>query len=741
MIDLYRVINEYPDTINNGVKLKSLLLDLYPEISDRAKIKALMIAFDSNIVVEIQNSELDDSFLSRARKNIFDNFKIEKNAAEWAINQWCNAYGKSLLNKHVSFETKNSTVVEEQVISLTPAQQQAVESEQLRIAVIAGPGSGKTRVLTERICNLINNKNIKENEILALSYSSKAAKEMRKRLRDRLGMQSYKIQALTFHSFGLRVLRENAELIGFNSDLDIVNTSTKNKILKTILNDFNISESAVLEYAQHISRIKNGAQSQDKKLLAIVDAYGKELKHANLIDFDDMINLTIQLFLSNPEINEKYRNNYTHILIDEVQDLNDSQIQLVQLLSNQNTSLFVVGDDDQCIYEWRGARPDYLKNLASGQDIEVIKLQDNFRSDKAIVNVAGSLIGKNIKRIIKNMTPRKKAETQMKTKANTTIAKRFYTEADQAKFIASEIEKLVDSGDYNYCDFAILLRSAKQQGGHIRCALDTLKIPYHEQTSDETEYDEFLNVLYTVSNFNKKNGINKAVNYPVRVMDNFAYTEVCEKFGFESFMPVSEVFEILNTNGEEFEDADIFRSRYSLIKKLSEQTDTMLSHEIIRTLYDSYKSEPFANTKKVKEKLEHLENLIDIAKDFDSAYEKSSSNQTAIREFLDYLNLSAQDESSEECAESAVTVMTCHKSKGLEFPVVFVPGVQIGIFPNDYFITTPGQLEAERRLFYVSMTRAINKLYVSCYIEGAKGNDVVKNSFLEEIPNIRFQED
>ena len=741
MLDFKNIVLNYSDYLENGAKLKGILMDLYPEIENRPKINVLVYAYQVNIIDEIKRNELDDFFLNNMRKAIMDASSVERKAAEWAVKQWCESYGACVLHKQVNFSQSNNseTDTSKDIIKLTDDQKKAVISKNQRIAVIAGPGSGKTRVLTERICNLINNEGVKEEEILALSYSSKAAKEMKIRIKKQLGVQANKVQAVTFHSFGLQIIRENTDLLGLTPDFDILHTKTN--ILRKLLKEDSIYENKITEYSQLISKIKNGEQVHNPTILSICEEYNKELQRNGTIDFDDMIALPLKLFNEYPEICNNYKNKYSHILIDEVQDLNNYQIEMIKSILKDDTSLFVVGDDDQCIYEWRGAQPDFLKNLVGDQNIEVIRLQENFRSESSIVNIADSLIEKNIKRIVKNMTAKKKTKQKLKSPVNATVARRFSSNTDEATFIAKEIRKSVDAGDYNYNDFAILLRSEKNQGSSIKIALERAGIPYFEQTADTVEYDEFLNVLYTVLNFQRKGGINKAVNYPVNVMDNFVYTDVCEKFNINKSQPISEVFEILDGNGEDFEDSDVFRPRYRLIKELNQQQDNLSVSEIIQRLYDLYSKEPFGKSRKVKESLAHLEELLDIAKDFDMTYQSYNSKQNPISSFLDYLTLSSQDESSEDSALSAVYIMTCHKSKGLEFPVVFIPGVQVGVFPNDFFINTEEELEAERRLFYVSMTRAIDKLYITCYSDPFKGGGIIKKGFIAEIPNIKLLEE
>jgi DNA helicase-2/ATP-dependent DNA helicase PcrA len=624
---------------------------------------------------------------------------------------------------------------ESKIITLTENQKKAVMSKSKRIAVIAGPGSGKTCVLTERICHLVNDLGVKESEILALSYSTKAAKEVRKRLKDQLSDKYYKVSTKTFHSLGLQIIRENIDLLGYTSDFDILNSNVRNKIIRKVLQNNSVSEKDIKEYSQNISKIKNGAILNNPDIVRICNLYNRELKHANTIDFDDMIALPLELFKQHPHLADNYKKEYSHILIDEVQDLNEYQIQLVQMLLRDDTSMFVVGDDDQCIYEWRGAKPDYLKNLAADKEFEVIKLEDNFRSDSAIVNLSDSLINHNLLRIKKNTTAHKKRKTTYNVSINSTIAKRFNSSDEEARFIASEIFNFVESGMYGYNDFAILVRKA-QQAGAIKMALERYKIPCYEQVSDSFDFDEIIQVLSTILKFDRKHGINRAINFPIMIMDNFLFTEIANKYQLNKDLSISEAFEILNKDFIQFEDSDIFKSRYRLLKEMSQNVNTLKVTEIIEKLQCLYASEPFAKSKKAKEKFEHLQNLLDVAKEFENTL--ADGNNSYLKDFLDYISLSSNEENAETDVGAAVNLMTCHKSKGLEFPIVFIPGVQVGVFPNEYFVKTKEDLEAERRLFYVSMTRAINKLYITCYADPFRGDGTIKKGFLGEIPGIKF---
>jgi DNA helicase-2/ATP-dependent DNA helicase PcrA len=264
-----------------------------------------------------------------------------------------------------------------------------------------------------------------------------------------------------------------------------------------------------------------------------------------------------------------------------------------------------------------------------------------------------------------------------------------------------------------------------------------MEIPCFEQVSDVTDFDEIIQVLYSVLYFRTKHGINRAINYPVMIMDNFLFTETVEKYKIAPNLSVMEIFDRFNDEEIEFEDSDIFKRRYRMIKELHEIANELSPTQVIENLYEVYASEPFAKSKKAKEKLESMQNLLEVAKDFEEFMEEN--NNPPLRAFLDYISLSSNEDTGKNDSGDAVNLMTCHKSKGLEFPVVFIPGVQVGMFPNGYFIKTKEQLEAERRLFYVSMTRAINKLYITCHADPFEGDGgIIKKGFLAEIPGIKF---
>lgn len=754
MIDLKDVLTKYPECLDSSIRLRAILRDLYPGQNYGGEIFLIVAVYDEKIVGEIQQNELDNSFVSRIADKLVAAYAANRDKAEAVVALWCEAYGVGVLHKQYSGTSSNSRrsraipetttqladIPEGAEIKLTPNQDQAIHSDKSRIAVAAGPGTGKTRVLVERIVNLVKEKRVPEHEILALTFSSKAAKEMKERLKDRMGVQSYRIAVKTFHSFGLQVFRAHCDLLGYSDAFEILDTTSKYRILREVLTNQHVSKDQIRFFAQEISRVKNGGKINTPQLRSIIIEYESRKKKAGAIDFDDMVIVPRKLLKTFPAVASEYQNSYSNILVDEVQDINAAQADMLKMLIGPQTSLFVVGDDDQCIYEWRGAEPGYLQRLAGDASFEVIRLEDNFRSESAIVDLSSSLIHHNMNRIEKTIRGVKRHLKKLMTHspnpdAGSTHAARLHSVQEEAEYIAAEIQRLTGEG-YKYRDIAILVRG-NSQVSPIETALEKAGIPFHEYRDEESAYDSFLPVLFAILDLRKKGAISKAINYPSRIMDRFLFEETADFFGFDPAMPAYEAFKIMANRSEQFDDSDLFRSRYQVLTDLSSRCSSMFAEEILAKLYSAYQSEPTAKTKDGAEKLAHLKDLIEIAKEFDRLYAAGTLAQSsALKEFLEYMTLSTQDSSTDDPDLSAVNIMTCHKSKGLEFPTVFIPGVQVGIFPNDYYIQTPESIEAERRLFYVSMTRAIEKLYLTCYEDPFIGKGFVKKGFMAEIPGI-----
>lgn len=631
-------------------------------------------------------------------------------------------------------------------IILTEAQKEAVYSTDRFLAVVAGPGSGKTRVLTERICHLIEDCNIDSKSILAVSFSSKAAGEVSKRLKESLGERSSGIYVSTFHSFGLSLIREYSSVLGYSDNIEIITPTEKNRIIKKIWDAQNKMgrpcSMPLLDLMHNISMHKSGAMKGDREVEYYCKLYNEELKLANSVDYDDMIILARKLLVENDEIRQHCQEQHKFVMVDEVQDMNTYQTDIIMQLVGPNNSLFIVGDDDQCIYEWRGAVPDFLKTLATNSEYHVIHLDDNFRSEGAIVTASSAFIQRNINRIRKNLQAKKNKQRPETTA--TTYAYRLRGVEREAGFIARTIQQLVEASLYQYGDFTILVRKHSQEGP-IAAALEDLEIPYHIQIDDVSQFDEFLFFLKSLIYMDSKNNLSRAINYPSRIIDNFTYEDLCSAFPEIVGKSIPDTFRWLNENNCQFENSDIFHSRYLFLNQLYNKLDNMTVMEVVHEVFQHYTSEEKLG-KKTAEKLEKTKAIQPVAEDYDISHpltpEKGKEN---IIRFLDYLNLSEQDDSSEQIEGNAVNIMTCHRSKGLEFPVVFIPGVQVSLdrfmhpfsFVSGYYTVTEDLLEAERRLFYVAMTRAIDRLYITCSSDPFCGNGkVVKQGFLAEIPGL-----
>lgn len=612
-------------------------------------------------------------------------------------------------------------------LRLTAEQEKAVKSNSQYIAIIAGAGSGKTKTLTERICYLITENGVKPEEILALTFTSKAAQEMKKRVIANLGDNAKGIWIKTFHSFGLELLRMYNEYTGLADKFEIVDSTAKLNYVKKIIN----KQKVLLEpkdTVQVISKIKNKITDCVKSFLGIFDDYNRVLHENNVVDLDDMIWMTVKLIKDNPPVQNYLHNRFKHVLIDEFQDTNDIQNEMINLMLSKEASLCVVGDDDQCIYEWRGSKPQYIRNFANRKDVETIFLGENFRSQKYVVDIANKFISHNQDRIEKRMYP------QLSSKAKPEFYK-AENEEKEAQIISSIIKKLYNSGEYRYKDIAILIRSSKQMQT-LTSTLRNNSIPFSTKQEDSNvEFMSFIRVLYAIIDYRLNNNISRAVNFPNTSLSNMTYMDLVDDYKLNS-LTVVDALEYLYKSDVEWKDCELFRKRYGFILSLNEKIRDKkhITTEILNEVYSFYKSENI-KTETYLNKLEYVENTIQIAEDWEKSTEKCN-----IQAFVDYLvcAMENEDEIFTNEHDDEVGVLTCHRAKGLEFPVVIIPGVHVGSFPNDFFIHSESDLEQERRLFYVALTRAVDRLYITCYQNpyGTGSNSLVRKGFVSEIPEL-----
>lgn len=749
--DFVHALELYPHVLSSKKQVSALLRDMFP--TQVLQVSLLSAAYDIGIVRGIQDAhDIDRSFAYRFEKRLVEECGLSFENASWAVETWCKGYGLQVLRKPYGISDEKGTLqsaaqsnqVRDQVastkkdaatVNLTASQERAVTTDSKRCVVIAGPGSGKTRVLTERIAYLIETQRAAPEKILAITFTNKAASEMRKRINDRLVTQTTSVEVRTFHSFGLGLLRDCNEYMGLSPNFEIASSSTVDRILTKTLSRHGLS---IIEqkslYRKAISNLKNGIRVTSLPEIDKVFAdFNRELRKEDLIDLDDMVYLPVQLLSTNEGVSNWLKSKYQHILVDEFQDVNEMQAQIFPYIIGADTSFFFVGDDDQCIYEWRGARPKLLKRYANDSRSDTIYLEDNFRSQRGIVSISDLFIAHNSDRIPKRMNAKKHSVISDSEIKAVTSFNRFSSDFFEATFIADEISRIIDAGKLRFDDIAILLRSNKMQGEVIRNALSNAEIPYSSTTSEDRLYDDFLTVLRTVKDFNKKGNLSKAINFPTRVIDGILYNELKERFNLGEISS-QEGLQFLAKCPYDFEMANTFKARYKLLSELSRNSSSMKPSEVIAKLLEYYQSEetmPAESTSKIQKAL----HILEVAVEFESA----SDDVPKLDSFLDYIYTALQSENNVSIEKGAVNIITCHKAKGLEFPVVFIPGVQVGIFPNDYFITTADKLEEERRLFYVSMTRAMERLYITSFDDPLKGSDrseVIREGFIAEIPGV-----
>lgn len=616
-------------------------------------------------------------------------------------------------------------------MEFTQQQLAAIQSNEKRILVLACAGSGKTSVIIGRIERLIDN-GVDPQQILALTFSNKAAKEMKNRLRRKSVESGIVINVKTFHAFGLEIINSYYNTLGFTKKVEICLKDESSKIIKDIYKKRNekiVDGNDVYEY---IHKVKTSNSYVPQPSLDIIfEEYEAQLKQNNKVDMDDMLYLPIKLLNEFDNIKTAIQEKYKYIFVDEYQDTSYIQNILLDNLVGDQTNLFMVGDDDQAIYEWRGARPDYILEKANNKKYKCIKLEKNFRSQGAIIALANRIINVNKKRV-------SKAINQQRQEGNKPIFRRLKSEYEEANWVADQIDNLIKTNRFNASDIAIIYRNNKQVEP-IKKALYDKRINYESLDIDDTsKYTRFIRFLKSVNDLSSITDLSDALNFPTRCFDNFIYQEAkskyCDVYGQDcNYDPLTWIDKIYLSNIS-FENDKELRERYALITQLHESRNLSCT-EIIAFII-SYLERNNYNTSAF-EQYECALQSFDIAKNYEEVY-----GTTSLNDFLEHLIMSYEnnDVSAGENVE-AVNILTMHRAKGLEFKVVFIIGVQVGIFPNDYFIQSEYQLECERRLFYVAITRAKELLFLSSYkdpLGGSFDNPIIRHGFIAEIPSTYF---
>ena len=606
-------------------------------------------------------------------------------------NPWYNVYGVVINMDYLT--------------NLNELQKKAVLHQEGPCLVIAGAGSGKTKVLTTRIANLIES-GVPSYQILAITFTNKAAKEMRDRL-ETLAKDN-KAFVGTFHSFGLRVIRENVNALGMTSNFTILDSDDVTSLVKKILKEkgYDTKEVSPSYIKNRISFIKNEMltdaevekffQSEMEKIAyEIYKEYNIKLKKNNSVDFDDLLRIPVLLFQNHPDILEFYQNKYQYILIDEYQDTNEVQYKLVKLLSKKYQNLFVVGDPDQSIYQFRGANYKNILNFERDYpNTVVIPLEDNYRSTKMILDAANSVIKNNKERKEKNL--RSHHGDGVKTKFMV-----GYDEKHEISLVIEEIKKLLEQG-YKKRNIAIFYRT-NAQSRVIEEQFLKANIPYKVVGSyyfySRKEIKDLICYLRLILNQNDDISLRRVINVPKRGIGPTSVNKLEQK----SIEENKSMFDAI-TSGKELE----FKN---LILDIKKESESLSLTELVDCVLEKSGMKKELETDPSIESELRLDNLMEF-KSITATYEDTTGS-VDLGDFLEEISLIA-DISEHKNDDDVVTLMTLHSAKGLEFPVVFLVGMEEGIFPHQNSFTEEGGLEEERRLCYVGITRAEEKLYLTC---------------------------
>ncbi len=634
---------------------------------------------------------------------------------------------------------------------LNTSQYKAVTTTEGPLLVLAGAGSGKTRVITYRIFYLLKVKKVKPSNILAVTFTNKAANEMKERIYELMGKKIKYLTISTFHSLGVKILKQHIKLLKYKDNFNIYDDNDRKNLLKNILKDLKIDDNTLnLNYILTIiSLAKNSdnpnkyienIESDDFRLLIkkLYPLYNQALKNYNAVDFDDLIILPIKILKKFSEIREEYRNKFKYIMVDEYQDTNPGQYKFLKLLLNKDNNICVVGDDDQAIYGFRGSEVEHILRFEKDfPDAKVITLEYNYRSTKNILNGAESLIKNNKKRHIKFIkTPN--------PEGNKILLFEAQSEKEEAQFIIDKILTYKMEYNYKWSDFAILYRTNFQSRIYEE-ALRFKNIPYRViggmQFYDRKEIKDILSYLKVIVNPKDEISLLRIINYPRRGIGDKSIG-VINKYSIEKNISLFEVLDNIeevegikeNIKGKIIEFYDLIKKYQYEFNKTSQPLYLIVYNLVKEIGYEEALLEEFNDIKKVKKRMYYINELIGSIKSFEEE-EKEIGEKPAIYNYLNKISLMTKDDDKND-NDNKVSLMTFHLSKGLEFEVVFLAGAEDDSIPHQRSIEEGSSVEEERRLFYVGMTRAKKILLITCSRNRKRFNEEEKKSpsrFIKEI--------
>ena len=627
---------------------------------------------------------------------------------------------------------------------LNPQQRKAVELTGGPILIFAGAGSGKTRVLTHKIAYLVQEVGLPADNILAVTFTNKAADEMKKRVQELLNMDVSAMSVGTFHSISARILRKEIHQLGYNNDFVIYDMEDSRALVKGVIRDLNLDEKTFVPKAvqAQISKVKNKMISPelmakttdgffDEKVSEIYSLYQASLRGNNALDFDDLLLKPLELFKEHPNRLKFYQEKYQYVLVDEYQDTNKPQFELIHALSSKHRDVCVVGDDDQSIYSWRGADVNNILNFSDAfGETSIIKLEQNYRSTKTILDCAWAVVSRNTTRAEKKLWTENAQGEKVKILE-------CRDERDESWKLLKVIQDETRKSSYGFNDLVILYRTNAQS----RVVEDVLRregVPYQiiggTKFYDRKEIKDVLAYLRLIINPNDGISFDRIVNFPPRGIGKTTLEKihVIANQNKITYLAVLEELDRLSVGAKQKKALHEFNQLIHKFKTAyKDQNTTFITTDLLLDidLRNYYENQ---NTQESFERWANVEELINSIADFQDNREEGS-----LREFLEEVSL-LTDIDRWNKADEAVTLMTIHSAKGLEFPVVMITGLEEGLFPLGPHSYEVEELEEERRLFYVALTRAEKKAYLSFAHArrrfGGAPIPTTQSRFLHELP-------
>ncbi|WP_425542326.1 DNA helicase PcrA [Lentibacillus halophilus] len=606
---------------------------------------------------------------------------------------------------------------------LNNEQKQAVKHTEGPLLIMAGAGSGKTRVLTHRIAYLLGEKDVASRNILAITFTNKAAREMKNRVNQLIGAEGKQIWVSTFHSMCVRILRKDIDRIGYSSNFTILDSSDQLSVMKQILKDLNIDTKkfdprAMLsqiggaknelttpeEYSKQVSDYFHETVAQ------IYDRYQKTLRKNQALDFNDLIMQTIHLFKRVPEVLEYYQRRFQYIHVDEYQDTNHAQYYLVKQLASRYQNLCVVGDSDQSIYRWRGAD---ISNILSFEEdypsSRTIYLEQNYRSTKSILDAANHVIDYNTGRKPKNLWTENDDGRKI----------RYYqgaTEQEEALYVTDKVQELTEEGRFSLNDMAVLYRTNAQS----RAIEDTFRksnIAYQmiggTKFYERKEIKDLISYLRLITNPDDDISFERVVNVPKRGIGKTTMDKV-RAYASDHDISFAQTIKEIDFTGVSKKAAQALSEFLNFINSLVQQQEFLTATDMVETVLERTNYETMLKNERSLESQSRLENLEEF-KTVTKEFEESADDKTVVAFLTDLALIADIDRVDEDEAddEPKVTMMTLHGAKGLEYPVVFLIGMEENVFPHSRSMMDDEEMEEERRLAYVGMTRAEEELFLT----------------------------